>query len=55
MKLPRLPMEMGEHDLGLFRQPPGVGEHTREVMLEAGYASAEIDNLAAKGAVVLGG
>lgn len=53
-KLPRLPIEMGEHDLGLQRQAPKVGEHTREVMLEAGYAAEEIDALAAKGAVVLG-
>ena len=54
VKLPRLSMEMGDHDLGLFRQPPGVGEHTAEVMLEAGYSQAEIEDLAAQGAVVLG-
>ena len=54
-KLPRLPIEMGEHELGLTRQPPKVGEHTAEVMLEAGYSHTEIDDLAAQGAVVLGG
>ena len=54
VKLPRLPIEMGDHELGLTRQPPGVGEHTAEVMLEAGYSQAEIDALAAQGAVVLG-
>jgi crotonobetainyl-CoA:carnitine CoA-transferase CaiB-like acyl-CoA transferase len=53
-KLPRLPIEMGDHELGLTRQPPTVGEHTREVMLEAGYSAAEIEGLAAEGAVVLG-
>ena len=54
VKLPRLPMEMSGHDLGLYRQPPAVGEHTAEVMREAGYSQTEIDDLAASGAVVLG-
>lgn len=54
-KLPRLPIEMAGHDLGLQRQAPQVGEHTREVLLEAGYSAAEIDALAEQGAVVLRG
>ena len=54
-KLPRLPIEMAGHNLGLQRQAPQVGEHTREVLLEAGYSAAEIDELACKGAVILSG
>jgi len=54
-KLPRLPIEMDGHDLGLIRQPPKLGEHTRDIMLEAGYSAAEIEGLADQGAVMLGG
>ena len=53
-KLPRLPFEMGGHDFGLCRQAPAVGEHTAEVMAEAGYSEAEIATLAERGAVLLG-
>ncbi|MCA8928290.1 MAG: CoA transferase [Alphaproteobacteria bacterium] len=53
-KLPRLPIEMGDHDLGLHCQAPQVGEHTAEVMREAGYSEAEIAALAEQKAVVLG-
>ena len=55
LQLPRLPIEMAGHNLGLQRQAPQVGEHTREVLLEAGYSAAEIDELAGKGAVILSG
>jgi crotonobetainyl-CoA:carnitine CoA-transferase CaiB-like acyl-CoA transferase len=51
-KLPRLPLEMGDHKLGLQRQAPKVGEHTREVMLEAGYTESEIADLIMKGAAL---
>ena len=51
-KLPRLPLEVGDHALGLQRQAPAVGEHTREIMAEAGYSGDEIDALIATGAVV---
>ncbi len=34
--------------------PPGVGEHTAEVLAEVGYSPAEIDALAAEGAIGLG-
>jgi crotonobetainyl-CoA:carnitine CoA-transferase CaiB-like acyl-CoA transferase len=33
-KLPRLPLEMGEHALGLRLQPPLLGEHNAEVLAE---------------------
>ena len=50
-KLPRLPVEIGSHDLGLRRQPPAVGEHTREVLAELGIDSAKIDELEGRGAI----
>jgi crotonobetainyl-CoA:carnitine CoA-transferase CaiB-like acyl-CoA transferase len=36
------------------RPAPTFGQHTREVMREAGYGDDEIDALAAEGAVRLG-
>lgn len=33
-KLPRLPIEMGAHALGLRRQPPRLGEHNGEIAAE---------------------
>jgi crotonobetainyl-CoA:carnitine CoA-transferase CaiB-like acyl-CoA transferase len=35
-------------------RPPGIGEHTAEVLAEVGISSADIDGLAATGAVHLG-
>ena len=54
-KLPRLPIEVGEHDFGLRRQPPSVGFHTSEVLAETGYSETQIKALAASGVVKLGG
>ena len=46
--LPSLPVEFGpaRERPGLTRQPPGVGEHTTEVLAEAGFSAAEIARLA---------
>jgi crotonobetainyl-CoA:carnitine CoA-transferase CaiB-like acyl-CoA transferase len=44
-KLPRLPIEIGTHDLGLLRQPPAVGEHTGEILTELGIEPSEIEAL----------
>ena len=51
-KLPRLPVEIGEHDLGLRRQPPTVGEHTREVLSELGLDDKAVAELESKGIIV---
>ena len=50
-RLPRLPVEIGAHDFGLRRQPPAVGEHTGEILAEAGFDEAEIGALEADGAI----
>jgi crotonobetainyl-CoA:carnitine CoA-transferase CaiB-like acyl-CoA transferase len=47
-KLPRLPLEIGDHDLALRRQAPAVGEHTAEILTELGLATAEIEALCAR-------
>jgi crotonobetainyl-CoA:carnitine CoA-transferase CaiB-like acyl-CoA transferase len=52
-KIPRLPVEIGDHDLNLRMQPPRVGEHSREILRELGYSDEEIENLRAAGKTVL--
>lgn len=32
----------------IYRHPPRLGEHTREILLEFGYSSAEVDALVAQ-------
>jgi crotonobetainyl-CoA:carnitine CoA-transferase CaiB-like acyl-CoA transferase len=54
LKLPGLPIEMDGHELGVRRNPPVIGEHTREVLLEAGFTEAEIAAMAAVGKATLG-
>ena len=44
-KLPRLPVEIGDHDFNLRRQAPHIGEHTAEILAELGMARAEIADL----------
>jgi crotonobetainyl-CoA:carnitine CoA-transferase CaiB-like acyl-CoA transferase len=50
-KIPRLPLEMGAHDLGLRRQAPGIGQHSVEILEEAGLSKAEVDALRGRGVV----
>ena len=51
--LPALPLEFGPDRArpGLTRQPPRMGEHSAEVLAEAGFGAAEIAALAAAGVV----
>jgi crotonobetainyl-CoA:carnitine CoA-transferase CaiB-like acyl-CoA transferase len=51
--IPALPMEFGDsrERPGLERQPPRIGEHTHEILREAGFGADEIEKLQASGAV----
>ena len=53
-KLPALPLEMGDHSIGLRLQPPRKGEHSREVLKEAGFDAAQIDAWVTSGMVIAG-
>jgi len=50
-KLPALPLEMNGHRFGIHRPVPRKGQHTREIMAEAGYSEEEIDTMIEQGAV----
>lgn len=50
-KIPRLPVEIGAHDFGLRRQAPAIGEHSDEILAEAGLSRAEIAALHELGVV----
>jgi crotonobetainyl-CoA:carnitine CoA-transferase CaiB-like acyl-CoA transferase len=52
--LPKLPWRSDAYAFGLRQPPPGLGEHTREVLAEAGLSDAEIDALLAEQAVEAG-
>jgi crotonobetainyl-CoA:carnitine CoA-transferase CaiB-like acyl-CoA transferase len=48
------PMMLDGRRLPVTGPAPGVGEHTRDYLLEVGYGESEVDQLAAEGAVMLG-
>ena len=52
--LPALPIEFGPNRdrPGIRRQSPRLGEHSREVLVGAGYSATEITNLVESGAVI---
>jgi len=51
-RLPALPLEMSNHTLGIRTQPPRKGEHTRDVLREAGFSTSEIDDWISSGIVI---
>ena len=51
VRLLRLPVEFSTGRAGVRRMPPAAGEHTDEVLREAGFAAAEIERLHADGVV----
>jgi crotonobetainyl-CoA:carnitine CoA-transferase CaiB-like acyl-CoA transferase len=45
-RIPRLPVEIGGHDLGLRRQAPAaIGQDTRTILAELGLSPVQIDDL----------
>jgi crotonobetainyl-CoA:carnitine CoA-transferase CaiB-like acyl-CoA transferase len=50
-RLPALPLEMAGRRFGIHHDVPRAGEHSREVLQEAGYTPAEIEELIRKGVV----
>jgi len=54
-KIPRLPVEIGDHDLALRRQAPAIGEHTAEILAGLGLAQSEIEALNRRSIVTVGG
>jgi crotonobetainyl-CoA:carnitine CoA-transferase CaiB-like acyl-CoA transferase len=52
-KIPRLPVEIGNHDMALRRQAPEIGEHTAEILAELGLAHSEIEALGRRAIVTL--
>jgi crotonobetainyl-CoA:carnitine CoA-transferase CaiB-like acyl-CoA transferase len=52
--LPALPIEFGPNRdrPGIRRQSPRMGEHSREVLAEAGYSASEIGSLVDEGVIV---
>ncbi len=51
LRLPALPLSLDEERVLHRAPPPAVGEHTREVLREAGYDDAEIDRLSSEGVI----
>jgi crotonobetainyl-CoA:carnitine CoA-transferase CaiB-like acyl-CoA transferase len=52
--VPRLPFSLSVTPPEVAGPPPALGEHGREILLEAGFADAEIDELARCGACAFG-
>jgi crotonobetainyl-CoA:carnitine CoA-transferase CaiB-like acyl-CoA transferase len=53
--VPALPLEFGDERErpGLERQPPRIGEHTAEVLREAGFSADAVAELTAAGVVAM--
>jgi crotonobetainyl-CoA:carnitine CoA-transferase CaiB-like acyl-CoA transferase len=50
-KLPKLPFRSEAYEFDIRRPPPRLGQHTREVLAEAGLAPPEIDAIMAEAAL----
>jgi crotonobetainyl-CoA:carnitine CoA-transferase CaiB-like acyl-CoA transferase len=47
-RLPALPLEMDGARFGVHQDVPRAGQHTREILAQAGYAAAQIEDLVAR-------
>jgi len=52
--VPRLPISLSITPPAVAGPPPSLGEHGREILLQAGFAEAEIDDLARSGVCAFG-
>lgn len=50
-QFPRAPITMSRTPVSLKRGPAAIGEHTREVLLQAGYSEEAIDDLCGRKAI----
>lgn len=53
--VPKMPFKSSRYEMDTRRPAPGLGEHTREVLDEAGYSAEEIDAMLAESVVMSGG
>jgi crotonobetainyl-CoA:carnitine CoA-transferase CaiB-like acyl-CoA transferase len=53
-RLPRLPIALGGHGLGLRREAPAMGEHNREILVEIGMTDGEIAALEERNVIARG-
>lgn len=51
LRLPKLPMRMGDRSFALRRESPMLGEGSEEILLQLGYSEAEIRRLREAGAL----
>jgi len=51
-RLPRLPVEIGSHRLGVRRHAPRIGEHSAEVLADIGIGEAAIAELERQGIIL---
>ena len=52
--VPKMPFKSSRYEMVIRRPAPGLGEHTRELLVEAGYDDTEIAALVGEGVVELG-
>jgi crotonobetainyl-CoA:carnitine CoA-transferase CaiB-like acyl-CoA transferase len=55
IRLTGIPSRWSRSSLGVTRHPPRIGEHSVEVLREAGFSAGDIAQLMAEGAVIDGG
>lgn len=49
IKLPALPVQMGDSRLGLHRSPPKPGEHTKEILQSLGLSETDVSSMLISG------
>src|SRR5207244_7707414 len=54
LRVPDIPTTYSRTPAEIRRLPPRLGEHSREVLREAGFSEAEVDDLRASGVTSLG-